>query len=66
MQKVLASDVIDDAKIRKLIHNSCKNKDKILDSLLDSKIETDQRFKMNETMAHMEELSAHIRAYIKS
>ncbi|MGX8834762.1 IS110 family RNA-guided transposase [Amedibacillus sp. YH-ame6] len=60
MQEVLSSDVINDAKILKLIHGSCKNKDKILDSLLGSKIETDQRFKMTESMHHMEELSAHI------
>lgn len=62
MQEVLTSTVIDDSKIMKLVHGSCKNKDKILDSLKDSKIETDQRFKMNHAMTHMEELTAHIQA----
>lgn len=62
MQEVLSSEVIDDAKLSKLIHGSCKNKDKILDSLLGSKIETDQRFKMKESMSHMQELLAHIQA----
>ncbi len=62
MQEVLTSTVIDDSKIIKLVHGSCKNKDKIFDSLKDSKIETDQRFKMNHAMTHMEELTAHIQA----
>lgn len=62
MQEVLTSEVIDDSKFLKLIHGSCKNKDMILDSLKDSNIESDQRFKMNESMSHMEELSAHIQA----
>lgn len=62
MQEVLSSEVIDDTKILKMIHGSCKNKDKILDSLINSRIETDQRFKMNECMTHMEELTSHIQA----
>lgn len=62
MQEMLTSDIIDDSTILKLIHGSCKNKDKILDSIKDSKIETDQRFKMNESMTHMDELTAHIQA----
>lgn len=37
-----------------------KNKDKILDSIKHCNIETDQRFKMNESMTHMEELQVHI------
>ena len=60
MKEVLESDVIDDEKILKCIHGSCKNKDKILDSIKNSKIESDQRFKMNESMNHMDELQVHI------
>lgn len=37
MQEVLASKVIDNAKILKMIYGSCKNK--ILDSLIDSEID---------------------------
>ena len=54
------SEVIEDKKILKCIHGSCKNKDKILDSIKHCHIETDQRFKMNESMTHMEELQVHI------
>lgn len=64
MQEVLSSDVIDYSKILKLIHSSCKNKDRILDSLKNSKIESNQRFKMNESMTHMDELTAHIQACV--
>lgn len=60
MKEVLESDVIEDEKILKCIHGSCKNKDKILDSIKRCHIETDQRFKMNESMTHMEELQVHI------
>lgn len=60
MKEVLSSPIIDEAKILKLIHGSCKNKDRILDSLKDSKIESDQRFKMNLSMTHMDELTSHI------
>ena len=62
MQEMLSSEVIDDSKILKLIHGSCKNRDKILDSIINSKIESDQRFKMNESMTHMRELTSHIQA----
>ena len=57
---LLESDIIEDEKILKCIHGSCKNKDKILDSIKHCNIETDQRFKMNESMIHMEELQVHI------
>lgn len=60
MKEVLESDFIEDEKILKCIHRSCRNKDKILDSIKDSHIESDQRFKMNESMTHMEELQVHI------
>lgn len=62
MQEMLTSDIIDDTKILNLIHGSCKNKDKILDSIINSKMESNQRFKMNESITHMEELSSHIQA----
>ena len=60
MKEVLESDIIDDEKILKCIHGSCKNKDKVLDAIKNSHIETDQRFKINESMTHMEELQVHI------
>ncbi|WRK53818.1 hypothetical protein SD457_01415 [Coprobacillaceae bacterium CR2/5/TPMF4] len=49
-------------KITKLIHGSCRNKDKIIESLKNSKIEPDQRFKMTEIQSHMNELDKHIEA----
>ena len=60
MKEVLESDIIEDEKILKCVHGLCKNKDKILDSIKHCNIETDQRFKMNESMTHMEELQVHI------
>lgn len=60
MKEVLQSSVINDDKILKCVHGSCKNKDKILDSLKNCNIETDQRFKMSESMTHTEELQVHI------
>lgn len=60
MKEVLQSDVIGDDKILKYVHSSCKNKDKILDSLKNCNIETDQRFKMNESITPMEKPQAHI------
>lgn len=61
MKEVLDSDIINDEKILKLIHGGCKNKDKILDSLHNCNIESDQRFKMEESMHHMQELQEHIK-----
>ena len=55
-------EVIDYDKITKLIHGKCKNKDKIIESLKNSKIESDQHFKMNEIQLHMQELNKHIEA----
>lgn len=60
MKEVLQSDIISDDKILKCVHSNCKNKDKILDSIKNCNIETDQRFKMSESMNHMEELQQHI------
>ena len=60
MKEVLESEIIDDDKILKCIHGSCKNKDKILDAIKHCHIESDQRFKMNESMSHLEELQIHI------
>lgn len=56
MKEVMRSNVIDDDKILKLIHRNCKNKDKILDSLHGYNIESDQRFKMEKSLNHMEYL----------
>lgn len=60
MNEVLSSTFIDDDKIKKLIHKSCKNKDDILESIKDIKFESDQRFKMNEVYKHLVELDKHI------
>ena len=62
MNEVLSTEAIDEAKITKLIHGSCRNKDKIIESLKNSKIEPDQRFKMTEIQSHMNELDKHIEA----
>ena len=60
MKEVMKSNVIDDDKILKLVHKSCKNKDKILDSLHGYRIESDQRFKMEKSLDHMEYLDQFI------
>ena len=62
MNEVISTDVIDEDKIRKLIHGGCKKKDEIIESLKHSHIEPDQRFKMNEIQSHLEELDTHIKA----
>lgn len=62
MNEVLSTEVIDENKITKLIHGRCQNKDKIIESLKNSKIEPDQRFKMAEIQSHMNELNQHIEA----
>lgn len=62
MDEVLSCNILDDDKIRKLIHGSCKNKDKILESIKDCNIESDQHFKMTEAKVHMQELDQHIEA----
>lgn len=56
MKEVMKSKTIDDNEIRKLIHRNCKNKDKILDALHGYHIESDQRFKMEKSLNHMEYL----------
>src|SRR5699024_9063725 len=56
MKEVMKSNVIDDNKNIKLVHKNCKNKDKILDSLHGYRIESDQRFKMEKSLDHMEYL----------
>lgn len=60
MKEILESEIIDDDKILKCIHRSCKNKDKILDAIKHCHIESDQRFKMNASMNHMKEIQIHI------
>lgn len=47
----------------KLIHKNCKDKDKILDSLQGCCIESDQRFKMDTVMNHIEYLDKQIQAH---
>ena len=63
MEVVLAADdpnSISDEDLLKLIHKSCKKKDKLLDAVRGCRIESDQRFKMIEIQKHKEELDQHI------
>ena len=61
MKEVLSSNVINDEKIVSLLNKSTKKKSvQILDSLKGSRIENDQRLKMNISFNHKEELDKHI------
>lgn len=60
MKEVLTSNIIDDDKIKSLIHKRCKNPDDILNSIKDIKLESDQHFKMTEVSKHIDELNQHI------
>ena len=52
----------DEDRIRKLIHRSCKNKNLIVESVKDCRMESDQKFKMTTCFSHLEELDRHIAA----
>ena len=55
MKHVLSSSVFDEEQCKKLIYKSAKKKtDLILEAVRDCKIESDQRFKMNEVTGHMD------------
>jgi len=57
MKHVLSSEVFDVNHCEKLIYKSAKKKTElILESIRDCRIESDQRFKMNEVNSHMEYL----------
>ena len=61
MKEVLTSAIIDDKKIISLLNKKAKDKaTQVLDSLKDSRIENDQRMKMNISYNHIEELDKHI------
>lgn len=61
MKEVLSSNVIDDDKIISLLSKKTKSKASlVLDSLKGSRIESDQRMKMNISSNHVEELNQHI------
>lgn len=60
MKEALESDIINNECILKCIHGRCKNKDKVLDVIKNSRIKSNQRFKMNESMDHMKQLQDHI------
>lgn len=62
MKEIMTSEVIDDDKILKLVHKNSKNKGKLLDSLHGYHIESDQRFKMERSLRHMEYLDEMIKA----
>ena len=58
MQHVLTSAVFDEELCKNLIQKSAKKKTElILDSIRDSNVESDQRFKMLEVKAHMDYLN---------
>ena len=61
MNEVLSTEVINEDKITKIIHHRCKNKDKILESLKNSKIDSNQKFKMTEIQSHLNQLDEHIK-----
>ena len=57
MRYVLSSDVFNEEHCKTLIHKTAKKKTElILASIRGSRIESDQRFKMNEASAHMDYL----------
>ena len=61
MQEVLNSSYIDEKKIKSLLQKSAKKKgDAVVDSLIGSRIESDQRLKMAVSSHHMDQLDAHI------
>jgi transposase len=61
MKQVLTSNVFDEAIYEKLIHKSARKKTElILDAIRDCKIESDQRFKMNEVINHVDFLGQSI------
>ena len=54
MEHLLSSDMIDEEKIKSLIKSSAKKKtDVIIESVKDSHIRKDQRFKLSESMNHV-------------
>jgi transposase len=61
MKYVLTSSVFDEEHCKTLIHNSAKKKtDLILESIQGCQIESDQRFKMDESRRHMDYLNQSI------
>jgi hypothetical protein len=61
MKQVLASNVFDEEKYKKLIQKSAKKKTElILEAIRDCKIESDQRFKMSEVINHVDFLEQSI------
>jgi transposase len=61
MKRVLSSEAFDDNDIEKLIRGTAKKKtDAILESIRNHRIESDQRFKMNEVSSHIDYLERSI------
>jgi transposase len=57
MEHILSSEVFDEALCKTLIQKSAKKKtDLIIESIRGCSVESDQKFKMNEAMAHMKYL----------
>jgi hypothetical protein len=65
MEAVLEAEdpnTLSDEDLLKLVHKSCKKKDRLLDAVRGCRIESDSRFKMIEIRKHKEELDQHIHA----
>lgn len=60
MREVVSSDSLSEDTIRKLIDGRCKNKDAIIQSMKDYHLESDQRFKIEHALSHIDQLTAHI------
>lgn len=63
MEAVLEADdpnALSDEELRRLVHKACKKKDQLFDAIQGCKIESDQRFKMNEILQHKKELEQHL------
>lgn len=62
MKEVLASDVITEENIKKLLYGSAKNKlDEVMAAIENSNIESDQKFKLEHALSHIEDLDKYIR-----
>ncbi len=56
------SSIIEEKDLLSLVHKSCKKKDKILSAVKNSRLQDDQRFKIQHISEHQKELANHIEA----
>lgn len=65
MDYVLAAESLDELTeddLSELVHKKCKNKDKLLDAIKGSTIQSDAQFKLKEISSHKKELDQHLEA----